>query len=105
MLEDIVKGEIPEWFREELLSSLTSSSSSSVEGDMSLPKRIKAVPTDSMEQPVKGVSGIVKYKILTCETLYNLVQGNPHCCQWQQLLRTASKEEIETVAKVHIRIL
>ena len=104
LLNDIIKGEIPEWFREELLSSIKPSSPSkcdSADEEVPLSKRQKVeAEEDDKRELDREIEGTVWYEILTCETLYNLVQGNPHCCHWQQLLRKASKKEIEVVAEV-----
>ena len=102
LLNDIIKGEIPEWFREELLSSIKLSSSKFETADEEVPlsKRQKVEAEDDKIELDREIEGTVWYEILTCETLYNLVHGNPHCCHWQQLLRKASKKEIEVVAEV-----
>ena len=99
LLRDVISGEVPEWFWEELTSVLLHDQSS-------LPSELLSDEEPSSKRrkvdtgPEKSLDGTVRYKILACETLYNLIRGNPHCYHWQQLLRKASKEEIVSVAKV-----
>ena len=109
-MSDAAEGQVPGWFREQLISrsGQLELSGSAVDntGRRETKRSRKAsgggsrsVSLDGREEVEEGGS-VLRVKLQICDTLYRLLQGEPSTWRWHSTLRTAGRDQVEGVAEV-----
>ena len=113
-MSDAAEGQVPGWFREQLIcrSALLEPSGSAVDntGRREAKRSRKAsgggsrsASLDGREEAEEGGS-VLRVKLQICDTLYHLLQGEPSTWRWHSTLRTAGREQVEGVAEVGLGV-
>lgn len=109
LVSDAAEGQVPGWFREQVLSEsarLEPSGTGADNSDRRDAKRSRKAGGSSRKisqegrEEVEEGGSVLRVKLQMCDTLYRLLQGEPSSWRWHSTLRTAGREEVEAAAEV-----